>query len=206
MLDVHVLELGTLPEEWVVKRRQSIEEAVKLAGFQVNVWEVPGIAGHLGKAREYGYSHGEAPYVTYVDHDDYLLKNAFSVLKPHLEGGARSITTGEILLLENGITIERKLEPHHLAVFRREDINRLPYAKYKHYPDHFLMDRLADVHVPECVYVHRMWGHSRSRELRASDMLGAGEESKRIAAKELMVTEHMTFKQIAELLDQELEE
>ena len=47
MLDIHVLTLPGLPEEFEKERRASLELAIANAGFPVKVHEVPGIAAAI---------------------------------------------------------------------------------------------------------------------------------------------------------------
>lgn len=198
MLDVHVLTLPGLPAEWIEQRRASIANAIAHAGFPVEVHEVEGERGHLGRSRRRGYAQGAFPYVTHVDHDDYLLPDAFAVLAPHMEAGADAITTGERLLLEDGTTRDRPDGRHHLAVYRRDAIWWLPFDRMAHHPDQFLLARFEPVHhVPECVYVHRVFGASASRECRRADPSGAAFELEAIKRPELFAIESMTPAQVA---------
>lgn len=68
MIDIHVLtHSGTRPE-WLAQCLASLEPE----GFTVHV--VRGEDGHIGRGRARGYQHGVQPYVGYVDHDDYVLR------------------------------------------------------------------------------------------------------------------------------------
>lgn len=118
-LDVHVLTLPQTPAEWVEERRSSLKVAVENAGFEVTIHEVPGIWGQLGKARYAGYSHGTAPFVSYVDDDDMVRPDAFKVLLDPLQRGRDAVFTYSTVLGQDKVS--RKLEaPHHLCVYRRE--------------------------------------------------------------------------------------
>ncbi len=204
LLDVHVLNLPGLPQKWIDQRRQSIASALKHAGYLVQLHEVFGLQGHLGKSRALGYSQGSARYVTHVDHDDLLRKDAFQVLLPYLLEDAEAITTGELLLFENGKTQEAKNSKHHLAVYRRDLLSQIDYARFVHYPDQYLLQKFRPVHIPECVYTHRIWGASLSRKHRKLDAQKAEAELKEIKHAELCRIELMSFAEIAKEIDKEL--
>lgn len=203
MLDVHVLTLPGLPAEWVAHRRESLAEAAELAGVQVTVREVPGIQGHLGKSRLRAYSGAVAEYVTHVDHDDYVKPEAFAVLADAMRRGADCITTGETLLMEDGRTRDVPQSRHHLAVFRRDRILDLGFDAFEFYPDQYLLSRHSPEHIAQCVYVHRIFEHSASRQHRRARAAAAKREYNIIGNKSLCVTESMTPAEIAALSDTE---
>lgn len=203
MLDVHVLTLPGLPEEWIKQRRDSIDAAVAAAGFPVFVHEVEGIDGHLGKSRRKGYAEGSQPYVTHVDHDDWVRLDAFSVIREQLEQGATAVTTGEVLV--RGGT--RSLSPndaHHLAVYKRGWVASLPYDRFRFYPDQFLLSKARAVHIPECVYFHRIAPDSHSRRQRAAAPAEAREEMRAIRDPRLFQVELMTAEQMAVEISKEI--
>lgn len=201
MLDVHVLVLPGLPEEWIEQRRASIAAAVRAAGYPVVVHEVEGIPKHLGKSRKKGYSFGAMPYVTHVDHDDYVTEDAFRVLREHLLSGVDCVTTGETILYESGIERKAPESKHHLAVFKREITIASPLDRMKHFPDQLLLTRCTSVHVPECVYVHRVYKNSASRIERGKDSAGVREEGKIVSNPSLLSVELMTTNQIEDEIE-----
>ena len=203
MIDVHVLTLPGLPEEWVKQRRDSIEAAVAAAGFPVYVHEVEGIAGHLGRSRKKGYSVGTQPYVSHVDHDDWVREDAFSIVKPLLEEGVDAITTGEVLVRGEVHTLSPNY-PHHLAVFKRDMIEGLPYDKFEIFPDQFLLSSITAKHIEECVYYHRIHESSASRVLREGRKDRTREEIRYIKNPKLLRLELMSYSEIAEEIDKEL--
>lgn len=157
MLDVHVLTLPGLPEEWIKQRRESIDAAVSAADFPVYVHEVDGVYGHMGRSRFKGYSQGTQPYVTHVDDDDWVREDAFSCLLPHMEAGVEVITTGEVQVYPDGREVLLKDSTHHLAVFQRNWLTQRGYSRFCVYPDQYLMGQPAEsAHVPECVYYYRV--------------------------------------------------
>ena len=201
MLDVHVLTLPGLPEEWIQQRRKSLDAAVAAAGYPVYVHEVEGIDGHLGKSRRKGYAEGSQPYVTHVDHDDWVREDAFAVLLPHLETGVRAITTGEVQIFPNGREDVLPSARHHLAVYEREWLWRQQFDRFKYFPDQFLIDHPESVHIEECVYYHRVYSDSRSRNHRDENRVESSDEARSIKDKRLLVAEGMTLKMIEEAMD-----
>ena len=51
-----------------------------LDGQPVNQYWLPGIPGHVGRAREAGFARGSAPFVAYADPDDRILPGTFAAL------------------------------------------------------------------------------------------------------------------------------
>ena len=167
MLDVHVLTLPGLPEEYTTQRRASLDIAVSNAGFPVKVHEVPGIAGDFGTARSNGYSHGEYPYVGFVDEDDYVMPNAFSCLTEALADKPDAIYTGEIVLYE-GKTLNRNTR-HNLAVYRRELIDHELLRRWNFRADRVMASIASTrnvIDVPDHVYVYRCRLDSPAKLLR----------------------------------------
>lgn len=202
MLDVHVLVMEYTPGEWVEQCRASIVLAAKNAGFPVAVHFLPGIVGHLGRAREAGYARGSHPYVTHVDDDDYLTADAFAVLGENIEAGAECITTGETaLFVETGRTEPCPNAKHHLAVFRRDLLSSVPLGDFAYYPDQYALSRFTSAHVAECVYVHRISKGSGSRKQRQINAGPAKAELDSIMRPELFTAEGLTYEQIASQYD-----
>src|SRR5690625_3518886 len=157
MLDVHVLCLPGLPKGWVEQRRESLDAAGHAAGHPVFVHEVEGIDGHLGKSRRQGYAEGTQPYVTHVDHADWVREDAFAILLPHMEAGARAITTGEVQVMPGGSEVPAHDARHHLAVFERSWLWRQQFDRMKHFPDQYLLKVAGESeHISEGVYFHRI--------------------------------------------------
>ena len=204
MLDVHILTLPGLPQEWVDQRRASIAVAVERAGYPVAVHEIAGEPGHLGRSRRRGYAAGTHPYVTHVDHDDFIHPEAFSAIAEHLAAGVSAITTGETLLFADGSKHEAPEHRHHLAVFRRADIERTDIGDFTYYPDQRALSLLCSVHVPRCLYMHRIDPESASRRQRRADAAAAAAEMRAVASPALFVAEAMTQDMIAAAYDQEV--
>lgn len=162
MLDVHVLVLEDTPQAWVRQRRDSLDRAVAEAGFPVNVFEVPGVLGHLGQARLAGYAMGGAPYVTYVDDDDWVEPDIFSVLAEHLDGDNDAVFTAEFIHDVTGRT-QVSTVPHHLCVYRRPVIAGVPFAELTWAVDihcrHAVAGRLV-AQIDKPVYHYRARGRS----------------------------------------------
>lgn len=169
MIDVHVLVMPDTPKEWIEQRRDSLSAAVAAAGYPVNVFEVPGVIGHIGKARAAGYAKGHAKYVTYVDDDDWVEENAFAILQPHLDGSTDAIFTSEWIHPDEGEPYTQAA-PHHLCVYRRPVLDFIPFDQLTWAVDvhsrHEAEGRVT-VHLPEAVYHYRALG--RSAPLRVLD-------------------------------------
>ena len=195
-LDVHVLTLPGLPREWVEQRRASIASAVERAGFAVHVHEVEGIDGHLGRSRRKGYAAGTAPYVTHVDHDDWVAPEAFAVLQPYLEAGQRAVTTGETLVYPDGSTVEHTKRRHHLAVYRRDWLWPRPFERFEFYPDQFILREAAPSHLEQAVYFHRLRTDSASRQQRDGNREAASREAELLDNHHLLYAEALTREQI----------
>lgn len=202
MLDVHVLVMDYTPAEWVAQCRESLELASAQAGFPVALHFLPGILGHLGKARAAGYACGDYPYVTHVDDDDFVLPGAFASIRAHLEAGVDAITTGERHQFENGTERDEPQARHHLAVYRRDWLSQLTYEAFLHFPDQYILSRATAVHIPECLYVHRIRQGSGSRRTRAADRTTADAELRVVGRRSLATTESMTNAEIAAAQDE----
>lgn len=164
MLDVHVLVMDYTPPDWVAQCRESIETAIARAGFPVFAHFLPGIPGHIGRARAAGYGMGTQSFVTYVDDDDYLLPDGLAVLKGALEQGAPAVY-GRELHLQNG-----HLRPfggrHNLMVTRRDQL--IDHAQWAGCPD--IAQRQVDgIDVLEPGYVYRLQPGSKGRALSRQD-------------------------------------
>lgn len=174
ILDVHVLQSPKTTQFQLIRCRKSIAAAIKAAAdtqFKINVWYLPAVQGNLGQARKLGYSKGNGDYVTYVDDDDYLEENAFSVVREKLESGVKALTTGENVVVvgfpQNRVQARPQAE-HHLAIYSRSEIQSLPYELFQIFPDQFLLSRFKADHVEACVYNWCRNPRSPGAKLRAN--------------------------------------
>ena len=203
MLDVHVLVMDYTPKDQIDRCFKSIHDAVDRAGFPVFVHRVAGVVGHLGKARLKGYSQGSAEYVTHVDDDDWVEPDAFSALFEHMEEGAEAITTGENHVHEKA-SIENPGSKHHLAVYRREFVESLGYDAFRFYPDQYILSMCDPVHIPKCLYNHRIHPNSGSRRQRRENEAEANKELEVIRRPDLAILETATPQELAAAIDREL--
>lgn len=203
MIDVHVLTMSTTPPAWAALCIASIEQAIDNAGFPVTLHVTTGVKGHIGKARAKGYALGEQPYVTYVDHDDYIHEDAFKALKPLLDRSPEAITTGETIVLEDGSTGDLPNAKHHLAVFKRDFIEQLSLENFQHFPDQYALHEANSIHLDRCLYFHRVYDTSGSRQLREAQPHSAEQELKSFLA-EFAEVELLTPLQLKVKLDREL--
>lgn len=205
MLDVHVLVMDYTPVEAVARCKASIEAAAARAGYPVAVHYLPGVVGHLGKARANGYALGAFPYVTHVDDDDWVQPDAFEVLAHQLATGVVAITTGENHV-HAAATVPAPDSRHHLAVFRREFVKGLGYDSFRFYPDQYLLSMCEPVHLPVCVYNHCIDTESGSRRQRRAHAGEARRELAAIRRPDLAVLENATPAELAAAIDRHVRE
>jgi hypothetical protein len=202
-LDVHVLVMDYTPAEQVERCRESIRVAAEQAGYPVVAHFLPGVLGHLGKARGNGYALGSHQYVTHVDDDDWLQPDAFAVLAEQLRAGVEAVTTGENLVQGDSVAPAPESR-HHLAVYRREYVRGLGYASFRYYPDQYLLSMCEPVHLPVCVYNHRINMNSGSRRQRRAKPHEARLELEVIKRPDLAVVENACPAYFASAIDREL--
>jgi glycosyl transferase family 2 len=119
MLDVLVTVIPTTRPAWVEQAVASVYAAAAAAGYPVRPMIVPGVMGHVGLAMTRGFDVTTAPYVAWVDNDDYVLPQAFACLAPHFAGNPKAICTREIQ--EGARGQQRRVDRrHHLTAFRRD--------------------------------------------------------------------------------------
>lgn len=167
MLDLHVLKHHK-NREWDTINRSSISEAVRAAPFDVSVHYLDGEEGHIGRSRARGYMRGFHPYVTYVDHDDYLLSDALAALWPALQQSPCAVFPGELTLQNGHVRIGS--ERHHLCVYKREVL--IDHSKYVVCGDlkqSQFTDLGTTITVPHRGYVHRLYD-SPGRKLRTAHL------------------------------------
>lgn len=171
MLDVITIISETTPKEWVSQCLKSVEAAAAVAEYDVNYIQVAGVPGHIGRAAYSGLVLGIAPWVCWVDDDDYVLSDAFYCLQEHLDKPVEAIYAREIRLLANGIRMPVKGR-HHLTAFRRSFVDTIDVSSYTcaynealHKAVTYSIDELA------WVYVRRM-RVSEAMKLRAKQKSG----------------------------------
>jgi hypothetical protein len=145
-IDVHILHLPDSRRDWLANAIGS------LTGERVNLYVVPGHRGDIGAGRRDGFAQGTAPYVSFVDADDWIVPRIFDEIIPLLKPDT-IIYTDEILYVEkskrfwNGWSIDPapfKNDPrlelckvpgttdkymHHLVVIPRHFLEGAPYEK-----------------------------------------------------------------------------
>lgn len=168
-LDVHVLVMPDTPAEWVEQRRATLSEAAAEAGFPVYIHETPGVPGHIGEGRAAGFALGTAPYVTFVDDDDYVAPLAFESLGPSLRAGKDAVFTLEWTVFPDGRLLAGNSFQHHLNVYRRELTQLVEWGRFTWAGEralNILATRRDYACVPEQTYFRR--ASARSRPLRAA--------------------------------------
>lgn len=170
MLDVLVTVSDSTPPDYLEECRRSLAVAAKLVDYPVRVLEVPGVPGHIGEAMWCGFAETTAPFVTWVDDDDFVLPAAFTCLKKHWAKAPEIICTRELHLSENGVRPYQ--ERHHMMVFRRDVLEKNAatwFAPASGINRCTLSKQCTDV-VDELswVYVYRIW-NSPGRKLRIEE-------------------------------------
>jgi hypothetical protein len=168
MLDCHIIVSHDTRPEWVSQCIGSVRIAAEHAGFPVNIHQVPGIPGHIGKARSAGYALGDHPYVTCVDDDDCVLPHAFSQMANALRSGVSAVCTPE-QTLQNG-HLSPGAPRHHLIAYRRELL--IDHTQWPSCGDVAQMHVIgADaVDMPSPAYVHRLYMDSKARVMRRANL------------------------------------
>ncbi|MDD5084215.1 MAG: hypothetical protein PHT88_04810 [Candidatus Moranbacteria bacterium] len=123
MIDCHVLTLPDSPKDWLAQCLDSICHP------QVTVHRVDGVIGHVGAGRKMGLAQGTAPYVTWIDPDDWAEPGAFDRILAELRPDG--LCTAETVRLPDGRSELRQAPEltihahnffmaHHFIVLRRE--------------------------------------------------------------------------------------
>lgn len=86
-------------------------------------------------------------------------------------------------------------------MFRREFVQGLGYASFRFYPDQYLLSMCEPVHVPVCVYNHRIDTNSGSRRQRRANAGAARRELAVIRRPDLAVLETASAAELAAAID-----
>lgn len=157
MLDIIITISKDTPTEWVDQCYESCTDAAFLAGYPVGVILAKGVPGHIGRAMAGGLARATAPYVAWVDDDDYVVADAFSCLHAALLQGPAAVFARETSLLANGRLIKNN-ERHHLNVYQRDAILDVDLEQYPAIPNVALYratEKLPVIDVMEWIYVRR---------------------------------------------------
>ena len=114
-VDCHVLTCSHTKQEWLDRCLKSLESE------PCNVFVIRGVDGHIGQGRAFGYSQGSAPYVTFVDDDDYVIEGVIGVCLAALNDYS-AVVTKEYVEYADGSRYRMPVSNHHLVVYRRSDI------------------------------------------------------------------------------------
>jgi hypothetical protein len=160
MLDVLITVSESTPRRFVTECQRSVRVAAAQAAYSVRVIEVPGVPGHIGRAMRNGLMKSTAPYVAWVDDDDFVAPNAFSCLTPHYAASPSAIYAREIRLLANGSLLP-SMHRHHLTAFNREAISSVPLDTLHSAPNLALYEATQRGAVDELSWVY-FWRVYRS--------------------------------------------
>ena len=136
-VDCHVLTCSHTKQEWLGRCLKSLESE------PCNVFVIRGVDGHIGQGRAFGYSQGSAPYVTFVDDDDYVIEGVIDVCLSALNDHS-AVVTKEYVEYADGSRYRMPVSNHHLVVYRRDDIAPL-LAEIASMP--FRSERMIRAHI-----------------------------------------------------------
>ena len=168
MLDVIVTISADTPAAWVAQCLASVQRARANASYPIRIVEQPGVPGHVGRAMVQGFARTTAPYVTWVDDDDWVLPNAFSCLTPHFGLQPAAICAREIQYASNG-SVELCEQRHHLSAWRRDVVARAPLAEHRASTLPVLFEQAGDAVADEMSWVYmRRIRYSGAAKLRGT--------------------------------------
>jgi hypothetical protein len=154
MTNVFILTLPNTNQEWL---RICVNS---LANEPVTISILDGVEGNIGKGRRAGFALGNAPYVAYVDPDDWVHPGAFAACTAALDANPQAVVayTREAEVDPDGLLISNRqrsfyepyigtsYEPfrsHHLSVYRRAALPDLSFLDdYPILPEYALKERL----------------------------------------------------------------
>lgn len=162
MIDCHMLHLPGEREDWRALAIASVSRCPS-----VTLHHVAGIPGDYFGARRRGFAAGDAPYVSYVDPDDYVIGDPFpQCLRAVERSGVAAVWTRSMVSYGGTPELAPFDRPHQIIVARRSAVNAaLPYARN----DRDLWERVGQhgriVKLPVVGYVWRCHpkGHSWGR-------------------------------------------
>jgi hypothetical protein len=160
VLDVLITVSESTPRHFVSECRRSVRVAAEFAQYPVNVIEVPGVPGHIGQAMLGGLAKSTAPYIAWIDDDDFVLPNAFTCLERHFTATPSAICAREIQLLANG-SLRPVNRRHHLTAFRRDVVDTVDLANFPGHGNVALHNAARSGAVDELSWVY-VWRRRRS--------------------------------------------
>lgn len=166
-IDVHVCVSERTPKAWVSRCLESVQAAIARAqSCIVTLHQVPAVEGHLGQARANGYRQGNAPYVTYVDDDDWIEPQAFQRIGETIQQHANADAFFPRERLFQNEKYSSGGQRHLLMVFKREHV--VDHARWIHCGDivqrHYLYKKRC-VDIDEVLITYRVY-KSKARDLR----------------------------------------
>lgn len=73
LIDIHILHSPNENPEWAQQCVDSLNDQ------PVNIFELDGIPGDIRQARYNGFQQGNAPYVSFVDPDDFVYPDTYNI-------------------------------------------------------------------------------------------------------------------------------
>lgn len=177
-IDVHVCLLPPINNSWLGRCLSSLRDE------PVNIHLTEGIKGNTSEARTKAFHIGAAPYVSFIDPDDYIYPGVYSVLLEMLTSNPDAVMaySDEMLITPEGefhcfgwsINPEPFLAEnfpihiheinghyiHHLRLMRRDAVMKCLPLKTKRAPEPVLMSDLYSLgdfmHLHELGYAWRI--------------------------------------------------
>jgi len=167
VIDFHVLTMPDMRQDWLNQSVLSILDAAKQAQVPVSVRLLPGIEGHIGRARKQAFAAGTHPWVSWVDGDDWISRDAIAMLASHMDA-ARAVSGRGIHVHEDGRMVRAS---RGLVLARREDADIFDWERYPYCGTCSFQDSLGGVHVDHHGYYRRRYD-SPARKLRGDAPCG----------------------------------
>lgn len=157
MLDVITIHSTDTPTGWFNRCARTIKEAAAAAPFPVNHIVVPGVPGNIGQAMHDGLGQSAGSYVAWVDDDDFVLPNAFTVLTDAMKREPNAVCARELQLHANG-NVMPFAGRHHLTAWRRDLFARADLPSFPAFPLPHLFELAGDSmeDVMAWVYIRRI--------------------------------------------------
>ena len=144
LIDVHIikpLHHHDLTDIWLDQCLASIENE------PINVFYVDPVKDDIRQARRNGFEQGDAPYVSFVDPDDYIIPGGFDVCLKHINDAVCGVYTTSNRLIgndlipihqfrpyEQSIILNNLIEIHQLVVMDRKIVNHVLNTYYDYIP------------------------------------------------------------------------
>lgn len=158
LLDILITISPETPAAWVNEAVRSCMLAASEARYAVNVIKVPAVKDHIGQAMANGLKLSTAPFVAWVDDDDWVERNAFAILGMPLSRSPVAVCAREIVHYANGHTIVNP-NRHHLTAYSSQYAKTQGIEQFASAPNAALLGRLPSnvIDLQDAVYNYRLY-------------------------------------------------